>query len=308
MKQDYFALVAGGAGGIFTSVYDKASWLVNGGIPPWTIGQLLGLLVFFVLGAGLAWLFEEDNRRKAFFVGLGLPAFLTAAQTQAGPTVEQSAALRPGFGLFATAYAQERAAEAEGDDEVSVSAAARTLTVRPAPDHTCPEGTLQFYAEMQEIGGIPLSCDQAMEVPPEATHFGISTAQSNPNRFELSEAEAATYELRYDYNFWTDLRAGLGARSLRAYDLLLTPITDPEEPEKEKPPEGPPLRHSRLDDSAPPDPVRCEPTPGIRATDEAVALRSGAPQSGAAQAMCAAAPVSPSNQESGRNTSTSKHC
>ena len=73
MKQDHLALVAGGAGGIFTSVYDKAAWLIEGSAPIWTAGQVVGLLVFFVLGGGLAWLFEEGNRRKAFFLGLDSP-------------------------------------------------------------------------------------------------------------------------------------------------------------------------------------------------------------------------------------------
>lgn len=53
MKQDHLALVAGGAGGIFTSVYDKAWWLIEGDAPIWSLGQALGLLVFFVLGG--AW-------------------------------------------------------------------------------------------------------------------------------------------------------------------------------------------------------------------------------------------------------------
>lgn len=259
MKQDHLALVAGGAGGIFTSVYDKAWWLIEGNAPTWSLGQMLGLFVFFVLGGGLAWLFEEDNRRKAFFLGLGLPAFLTAAQTQGAPravetqpapVAEQSAAPPPGFRLFATAHAQERveepppepAAEAPAD-EPPAPMDGRRMIIEAAADHPCPKGTLRFYAEMQEIRTMPLaSCDGEIEVPPEATHFGISTRDANPNRFELREAEFATYELRYEYNFWTDFRAGLGARDLRAYDLLLGRVTVPEGSNGEKPPETDPAR------------------------------------------------------------------
>jgi len=209
VKQDHLALVAGGAGGIFTSVYDKAWWMIEGETPVWSFGQLLGLFVFFVLGGGLAWLFEEDNRRKAFFLGLGLPAFLTAAQTQGtppsgqvevAPAAEQSSGLLPGFALFATAYAQERVEEpgAEPTGEVmtdgrSPAVDGKRMIIQSAADHPCPKGTLRFYAGLQEIRTTPLaSCGEAIEVPPEATHFGISTRDANPNRFELREAGIAT--------------------------------------------------------------------------------------------------------------------
>lgn len=259
MKQDHLALVAGGAGGIFTSVYDKAWWLIEGETPIWSFGQLLGLFVFFVLGGGLAWLFEEDNRRKAFFLGLGLPAFLTAAQTQGtppsgqievAPAAEQSSALLPGFALFATAHAQERVEEPPAEPTAEATTGGRPpamngkrMIIESAADHPCPKGTLRFYAELQELRTIPLaSCGEAIEVPLEATHFGISTRDANPNRFELREAGVATYELRYEYNFWTDFRAGLGARDLRAYDLLLSRVTVPDGPNEEEPPETDPAR------------------------------------------------------------------
>lgn len=240
MKQDYYALVAGGTGGIFTSVYDKAGWLVAGDTPPWTPGQLLGLFVFFSLGAGLAWLFEEENRRKAFFLGLGLPAFLTAAQTQAGPAPVDQSALLPGFGVFATAHAQEPVQERPDEPEVEAAAdetpapaAARTLSIEPVADESCPDGTIRFYRGTQEVGAVPLgACGTAVEVPPEATHFGILTDRANPNRFELYEGDALRYELQYEYSFWDDLRGGLGNRNVRAYDVLLTPV-----PAEEGPPE-----------------------------------------------------------------------
>lgn len=253
MKRDRLAMVAGGAGGIFTSVYDKAWWLIEGETPTWSFGQLLGLCVFFVLGGGLAWLFEEGNRRKAFFLGLGLPAFLTAAQThgappsgqvEVAPAAGQSSALPPGFASITTAYAQERGEEpgAEPPGEATTDGQppameGKRMIIQSAADHPCPKGTLRFYAGLPEIGTIPLaSCGEAIEVPAEATHFGITTLDANPNRFELREAEVATYELRYEYNFWTDFRAGLGARDLRAYDLLLSRVTVPGSPKKEEPP------------------------------------------------------------------------
>jgi len=183
--------------------------MIEGETPVWSFGQLLGLFVFFVLGGGLAWLFEEDNRRKAFFLGLGLPAFLTAAQTQGtppsgqvevAPAAEQSSGLLPGFALFATAYAQERVEEpgAEPTGEVmtdgrSPAVDGKRMIIQSAADHPCPKGTLRFYAGLQEIRTTPLaSCGEAIEVPPEATHFGISTRDANPNRFELREAGIAT--------------------------------------------------------------------------------------------------------------------
>ena len=154
------------------------------------------------------------------------------------PTAEHCAIPLPGFGLFATAHAQERieeppagsTAEATADEQPAPMGV-RRMIIQSAADHPCPKGTLRFYVEMQEIRTVPCaSCGEVIEVSPAATHFGISTLDANPNRFELREFEVATYEMRYEYNFWTDFRAGLGARDLRAYDLLISRVTVPEGP------------------------------------------------------------------------------
>lgn len=227
-------LVAGGLGGVFTSVYDKAGWLMAGDAPMWTVGQWVGLVVFFVMGASVVWLFEEQNRKKAFLLGLGLPAFLTVAQTNAGPgPAPDSTAFLQRMEAFATAHAQERVEEEPGgpEPEPAASAGARTLTIKPADDEACPEGTLTFYAETRDLGKIPLDgCTEAIEVPAGATHFGIAARQANPNRFELVEGQALEYELRYEYSFWNDLRSGLGNLNLRPYDLELVPVSGGKEP------------------------------------------------------------------------------
>lgn len=227
-EQHRSVLVAGGLGGVFTSVYDKAGWLVAGEAPMWTIGQWLGLLVFFGMGAGVVWLFEEPNRKKAFLLGLGLPAFLTVAQTNAGPSsLADATALLPRTEAFPTAHAQEPMEEkpVEPDSVPAQPVSARTITITTADGEPCPEGLLRFYEETRGLGETSLGgCEEPIEVPAGATHVGIVIPQANPNRFELVDGDAVEYELRAEYSFWNDLRSGLGARNLRAYDVKLIPV------------------------------------------------------------------------------------
>ena len=173
-----------------------------------------------------------------------------ATQPQPVPAAGQSAALLPGFGLFAVAHAQERVEDPPAEPaagaatgEQPAPAGDRKMIIETTADQPCPLGTLRFYAGLQEIGTIPLSsCGEEIEPPAQATHFGISTRDANPNRFELRDAELATYEFQYEYNFWTDVRAGLGNRELRAYDLLLSRVIVPDGPDGEPLPETGPGR------------------------------------------------------------------
>ena len=227
-EQHLSVLVAGGLGGVFTSVYDKAGWLVAGETPMWTIGQWLGLLVFFGMGAGVVWLFEEPNRKKAFLLGLGLPAFLTVAQTSAGPgSPSVATALLPQIEAFPTAHAQEPTGEEPGEPDSARGQppSPRTLTITPMDGEPCPEGLLRFYEETRGLGEVSLGgCEEPVEVPAGATHMEIVIPQANPNRFELVDGDGVEYELRAVYSFWNDLRSGLGARNLRAYDVELKPV------------------------------------------------------------------------------------
>ncbi|MDJ0647425.1 MAG: hypothetical protein QNJ60_01855 [Xenococcaceae cyanobacterium MO_188.B19] len=62
-------------GGISPSLLTLAIFLVNGGSLP-NSSYLVGLLIFAFLGGVICWIWREQDRRKAFYLGIGLPSLI----------------------------------------------------------------------------------------------------------------------------------------------------------------------------------------------------------------------------------------
>ncbi|MCP4201150.1 MAG: hypothetical protein GY769_04370 [bacterium] len=65
--------LAGGFGGVAPNIFRVASRLTGGADLPGA-SYLIGMLMFSLMGAAIALAFEERELKKAFFLGLGLPA------------------------------------------------------------------------------------------------------------------------------------------------------------------------------------------------------------------------------------------
>lgn len=92
--------LAGGFGGTAPNIFRVGSQLTSGAPLP-EISYVIGVLVFFAMGAGVALSFQEVDAKKAFFLGLSLPAMF-----QSG-VADVSTATQTAFRLTPTVYAAE---------------------------------------------------------------------------------------------------------------------------------------------------------------------------------------------------------
>lgn len=234
-------LFAGGIGGAFTMLFHTACRLIQN--DEWSphFGYCIGIAIFFMLGAFVAWIFDEKNLRKAFFLGLGLPAFLSFAQMpQDGRLFGQGEKDNPqqGISLYKivpSAMAQEPGVgepiTSEDNLQDTCNKQSRELQIRPNSESMkeCPNCLLWFYDKNQKLlEKVPYEKgDQAyqFEIPEEATHFGIWNGAINPKIWKIpDEQPCPQYNFDYTYNFWKDFRAGLGDVNLRPYDPRLDPV------------------------------------------------------------------------------------
>lgn len=91
--------LSGGFGGIAPNLFRLGAGLQSGEPLP-DASYAIGVLIFFVIGSGLALAFKEDNAKKAFFLGLSIPAMFQSGISD----VAESASLP-----MAYAYQQEQA-------------------------------------------------------------------------------------------------------------------------------------------------------------------------------------------------------
>jgi len=91
--------VAAGFGGIAPNLFRLSTDMMGGTELP-GLSYLLGMLMFAIIGGGTALALGETEAKKAFFLGLGLPAMFQATAQDASSHVAS-------FELFPSAYAME---------------------------------------------------------------------------------------------------------------------------------------------------------------------------------------------------------
>jgi hypothetical protein len=133
--------LAGGIGGASSNLLDLARHLTASNPVPPGILWIVGTLIFFGLGAAVAMVFQETDSKKAFFLGIGLPALIAAAATTNAPISQQQ--LMPTAkpqsllelpGLVVPVYAQTPSTAAKGNAAAHAAARPATDASKPAAD------------------------------------------------------------------------------------------------------------------------------------------------------------------------------
>lgn len=149
--------IAGGFGGTAPNIFRVGSQLTAGAPLP-DISYVIGVLVFFIMGAGVALSFQETDAKKAFFLGLSLPAMFQSSVADVS-TATQAAALL----ITPTVYAAE------------VEEPPRYVKVSINDD--APEFTLIFVGEKRGRSESLLKKtdegEHIVEVPVWATSFNV---------------------------------------------------------------------------------------------------------------------------------------
>jgi hypothetical protein len=230
-RAQFLIAAAAGIGGISPNLVNLAQGLTGGGIDVPGLLYWLGVVIFFVLGAAVALIFSETTHSKAFFLGVSLPAFIAAAQTQHGLSVP--VAKPPGQQTSLLSFVSESHAQQAPPAATSPGTAAkepRTVTIQPM--QPCAQCELWFYdpnTNVLEKKLIPNLAQQiTVEVPPGATQFGIWNKEINPRLWVLPKDPGVSpeYQFGYDYKALNDLKRGLGDYKVRPYDprLLRGPV------------------------------------------------------------------------------------
>lgn len=209
MPASLVVALASGIGGIAPSLVHLAQGFIKE--TPDVPGPFyfLGVAIFFILGALVAYLFAETDAKKAFFLGIGLPALIATAQTQ-GP----SRKLVEGF--ISTAYAQTVSAPP------TVPGALRFKTTKE-----CKACEVWFADREGKIISKVIWKDpssvQPVPVPKGATAVGVADPKSNFELFPLPKQDGSLPIISFDrtYSPMNDFRRGLGDYDVKSYNTQL---------------------------------------------------------------------------------------
>lgn len=245
------ALIAGGFGGIATSLFNLATNLVGGtatwqGLVTMALGSI-GFILLFVIGVAVVHFFEEADMRKAFIIGLSLPAFFAAAASGdltrltggSGAKLSQSnpkqlESNRTDSKASGMSSARKRPAAIAANEEFILAQGLQaqpystesTLRIMPAPDAPGnPPYDLWFFDQR----GIAISKHQipelsqpfTYEIPENAKKFGIWNDLVTPKVYELpdlSHQDAADIYLNFNRSYFNDVLRGLGAKKYKPYN------------------------------------------------------------------------------------------
>jgi hypothetical protein len=229
-RQQFLIGLAAGTGGIAPNLVNLAQGFI--GQTPNTPGALyyVGVAIFFILGAIVALIFAETDHRKAFFLGVSLPAFIAAAQTQSKAPQPELKAQVSIADFFPSARAQSQ----------DIAPSPRLVTQKSSPQHLnlksksdCIQCELWF---MDDNGSLlekkyiaDLSATTMVILPSGATQFAVGNYKINPTVVKLPKDvdSPITIEFATKYNAWNDLKRGLGNYGIRPYDAQLKTIVVP---------------------------------------------------------------------------------
>ncbi|MES2951755.1 MAG: hypothetical protein V4858_24775 [Pseudomonadota bacterium] len=216
MTSKMIIALAAGTGGVAPSAVHLAQGFVKANPDVPGLFYFLGVAIFFALGALVAFFFSETEAKKAFFLGIGLPALIATAQTQGGVPATPPTAWTNLF--FPSAYAQASAPARPASADTPPK-----LQFKPSTD--CKQCEIWFTdAEgavvSKQVLGAPTVRPKTIAVPKGATQFGIADPKTNFKWVPIPAEPNAPVTIEFDrkYSPLNDLRRGLGNYDLKSYD------------------------------------------------------------------------------------------
>ncbi len=229
---------AGGIGGASSTLINLAKDLIaNQSFSPPGIGFFIGAAIFFFLGALVAFFFNERNLAKALMLGISIPALLVVGQSKAEEQpyqIYQPERVTIFDDSIPSAEAQSQDVQLTTQANSEKPPTANTteiweLQLYKKPSVECFKCTLRFYANdeklLSEEHFIEDSNIQSFDIPNGATRFGIIGNKFNAETWSLPSeiGQNIEYDFDYEYNFWKDLRRGLGSNKFKSFDPTISP-------------------------------------------------------------------------------------
>jgi hypothetical protein len=212
----------GGFGGILPTIAEKASTYVsipNTPLPEW--GLLLGVLLWAVVGGGVALMNTSYEAKQALFAGVAAPAILASVISGASGASQKISSVPPLFGISVYAQPVDRPA-ASGTDgwavivspnvsggvpqsvslpvtaEVKKGDQTETVTIGQISDlrsptaFTVPTGTSQIFVSGKPVSttGTVTNVDLSVKTAP-SNGGDLLWALGVPRRFEIQQLDVA---------------------------------------------------------------------------------------------------------------------
>lgn len=247
------AIVAAALGGIAPNMINLAILLTSDGeLPEYT--YYLGLLIFLLMGAAVGFFWQETNLKRAFCLGISLPALIQVGisdlsnqplQEFQPADVVARVSNRPGmpFSLTSTAMAQPRATESETRpiygrkvlieiDRLFFTQTSIRNQLAVLYDHhdkksskRVPISMLSTFINEQKKDGKKSNrvFVLQLDIPETARTFRIQVGRVYSRSAALSTTprSANLYQLRYIKSKWSGLKRAFGQRSASKYRIEL---------------------------------------------------------------------------------------
>lgn len=206
-------LLSGAFGGIAPNLLFLGMSLTQGrGLPEASF--LVGLMLFGAMGAIVTRIWGETELKRAFYLGLGLPALVqVGGNTIAGADMSASLAGAK-FALISSAYAQEN------------PIAGRTLTITTDGDASKNDYIVEFKSEQPgtvTTKKLSVPTSSPINVPPDAYTITIKKGNSVSNELKLSTTPNSSMSIKASLkkNTWSGLKQAFGVKNVAKYDLKI---------------------------------------------------------------------------------------
>jgi len=221
----------GGAGGVLPTLVDKVEAWNEGVVTVWLgsapnvwiaiLVALIPMIVYFIIGAIVAYVYEDQSMQKALLLGIGAPAFIVASVGNTGDQPEQIKVTRSeGLSLVSSAYAQFAGREAEVYLDVG----------KFTSGNGCDTCTVTFWgADGKPIATQPLATapSATIEVPDTAKVLEFRGMDTNPAQVDLGEVHQGytsgtgkiTLDVDVNRSYWNDFNRSLGAKGVQPYNF-----------------------------------------------------------------------------------------
>jgi hypothetical protein len=204
--------LVGALGGIATNLFRLGIKWVQGPSEIPEITYFLGLMIFAFLGGMMVVIWKETDLKKAFYLGLGLPAALQIGISE----IKFDEIPEIGSGIFFnTLYASSPLKVAED----------RNLELKVGQG--IDKFTIKFSSEDSTISitynTIPKSSTIRMTIPIFAKTMMIFVDKIPSNKLDISgtQDDPIIVQIKIEENSWYGLKEAFGVKNLNRYTIIL---------------------------------------------------------------------------------------
>ena len=210
------AILIGAFGGISTNLFRLAVNWVQGVSDIPEVTYWLGLILFAILGGIMVAIWKETDLKKAFYIGIGLPAIFQIGIGEINLD-EQTSDFGSGFFVM-EAYAETLPQNIEDRTlEIKVDNRIKSFTI----EFSSPDSTSRLDKKT-----IPDDSLVSLNIPSFATQMRIFVSNNSSNSMIIPDVTGMQIKakLSFEEKSWTGFMQAIGIKKMNKYDIILQKI------------------------------------------------------------------------------------